>query len=189
MGANAPRQEFGGRAKQIKSYYEGQNGDGHGHGTHVAGTVGSKTYGVAKKTQLFGIKVLGDDGYGDNSAIISGMELVVTDSRSRNCPKGVLANMSLGGGYSSAINNAARNLVDAGVFVGVAAGNENKDATSVSPASEPSVCTVGGTAIDDTRYSNSNYGKFVDILAPGVDILSTRTGGGTVSRNQGGCAS
>ncbi|POR37767.1 Subtilase serine protease [Tolypocladium paradoxum] len=169
------RQDFGGRAKQIKSYYDGEDGDGHGHGTHVAGTVGSNTYGVAKKTQLLGIKVLGDDGHGHNSAIISGMELVVTDSRNRRCPKGVLANMSLGGGHSNALNNAARNLVDAGVFVGVAAGNENKDAASRSPASEPSVCTVGGTAIDDTRYSGSNYGKAVKILAPGVDARKTGT--------------
>lgn len=109
------------------------------------------------------------------------MEFVAKDKNQRNCPKGVVANMSLGGKRSEALNQAAAALVQSGVFLGVAAGNENQDASYHSPASEPSVCCVGGSAIDDTRYDMSNWGAPVKILAPAVDILSTRAGGGEVS--------
>lgn len=160
---------------------EGEESDGNGHGTHVAGTIGSTTYGVAKKTQIFGVKVLDDKGSGPNSAIIAGLQYVARDKAQRRCPNGVVANLSLSGKASVALNQAAADLVRSGVFLGVAAGNENKDASEFSPASEPSVCTVGGTAKDDSRYKNSNYGRDVNILAPGVDILSLKAGGGTVS--------
>ncbi|KAF4595781.1 subtilisin-like protease Pr1A [Ophiocordyceps camponoti-floridani] len=180
-GIDDSHPEFEGRASQVVSFVPGENQDGNGHGTHVAGTIGSLSYGVAKKTRILGVKVLSDSGSGSNSAIISGMDYVARDKNQRRCPKGVVANMSLGGQYSEAVNQAAAALVRSGVFVGVAAGNENQDAAYVSPASEPSVCTVGGTAEDDSRYSMSNWGAPVDILAPAVQVLSTRAGGGSVA--------
>ncbi|UNI18123.1 hypothetical protein JDV02_004413 [Purpureocillium takamizusanense] len=172
--------DFGGRAQQIKSFVPGQETDGNGHGTHVAGTIGSNTYGVAKAAKIFGVKVLGDDGRGRNSDIIAGMNFVAQDARRRrgDCPRGVVVNLSLGGQRSPAENEVAAALVQSGVFVGVAAGNDNQDAGNYSPASEPSVCTVGGTAFDDTRYAQSNWGQVVDILAPGEQITSLRPGGG-----------
>lgn len=180
-GIDATHRDFGGRASQIKSFVNGENTDGNGHGTHCAGTVGSNTYGVAKKTLIYGVKVLSNQGSGTNSGILAGMNHVVTDSRQRNCPKGVIVNMSLGGGRSSALNQAAASIVNAGLFLAVAAGNDNTDAYNFSPASEPSACTVGATTTNDQRSSFSNYGSVVDIFAPGSDILSTWPGGGTVS--------
>ena len=109
------------------------------------------------------------------------MNYVSTDSRNRNCPNGIVVNMSLGGPYSQAVNDAANGLVRSGYFVAVAAGNSNRDASNFSPASTASVCTVGGTARDDTRYSGSNYGRYVDINGPAVNVVSTVPGGGTVS--------
>lgn len=147
----------------------------------MAGTIGSKDFGVAKKTKIRGIKVLSDQGSGDYSGILAGMDFAIQDSRERPCPKGVVANMSLGGGYSAAINQAAAKMIQSGVFLAVAAGNDAKDASQTSPASEPSVCTVGATDSSDRLSSFSNFGPAVDILAPGSDILSTWIGGATVS--------
>jgi len=180
-------QEFEGRARLVRSFVPNSQADTCGHGTHVAGTIGSRSYGVAKKTQLYGIKVLDYDRgsgkcLGSNSAIISGMEYVATDARQRNCPNGVVVNMSLGGSYSQALNDAADALTQEGFFVAVAAGNDNIDASNVSPASAQYVCTVGGTAKNDYRYSGSNYGSVVNILGPAVDVYSTLPGGGAVSR-------
>jgi hypothetical protein len=109
------------------------------------------------------------------------MDFVVTDAPKRDCPKGVVVNLSLGGGVSAAVNEAAANVVSAGNFMAVAAGNEAADAKTSSPASEPSVCTVGATDDTDTLAYYSNYGSLVDILAPGSDIKSTWPGGKTVS--------
>lgn len=173
-------QDFGGRATQLVSY-AGNNADGNGHGTHVAGTIGSNTYGVAKRTTLLGVKVLSDSGSGSISGIISGLNYVVSDSRSRSCPNGAFANMSLGGGYSASLNSAAKGLIDNNIFLAVAAGNENQNAANVSPASEPTVCTVGATTSADAKASFSNYGALVDIFAPGQGILSTWIGSSTVS--------
>ena len=107
------------------------------------------------------------------------MDFVATDSASQDCPKGVVVNMSLGGGFSAAVNSAARSIVDAGLFLVVAAGNEGADTAGSSPASEPSACTVGATEKNDTLATYSNTGKLVDVLAPGTDILSTWPGGKT----------
>ncbi|KAH7384572.1 peptidase S8/S53 domain-containing protein [Pyrenochaeta sp. MPI-SDFR-AT-0127] len=160
---------------------EGTLQDGNGHGTHVAGTIGSETWGVAKKTKLYAVKVLNSGGSGSTSGVLGGIQFVQNDARSRKaageCPKGVVSNMSLGGGKSTAINQAAAALVSSGVFLAVAAGNSGDDAAFYSPASEPTVCTVGATTIDDKRITWSNYGTIVDIFAPGVDITSTWLGG------------
>ncbi|GJN72327.1 hypothetical protein PCL_04088 [Purpureocillium lilacinum] len=182
-GLDGSHPEFEGRARLVRSFVPNSQADTCGHGTHVAGTIGSRSYGVAKKTQLYGIKVLDYDRgsgkcLGSNSAIISGMEYVATDARQRNCPNGVVVNMSLGGSYSQALNDAADALTQEGFFVAVAAGNDNIDASNVSPASAQYVCTVGGTAKNDYRYSGSNYGSVVNILGPAVDVYSTLPGGG-----------
>ena len=109
------------------------------------------------------------------------MEYALTDAITRVCPAGHVVNMSLGGGYSQTTNDAADALVRAGLFVAAAAGNENQDASKISPASAPLVCTVGATDGKDARASFSNYGEGIDVWAPGVDLISTSYKGGTVS--------
>lgn len=125
--------------------------------------------------------VLTDQKKGTNSGVIAGINFVATDARTRSCPNGAVANMSLGGSRSTAVNSAAANLVSSGVFLAVAAGNEDEDASNSSPASEPTAYTVGATDSSDRLASFSNYGTAVDILAPGVSILSTWIGSSTVS--------
>ena len=179
-GIYVSHSEFGSRTSMGFTYFT-SNTDGNGHGTHVAGTIGSKTYGVAKKTKLFAVKVLDANGSGTTSGVIGGMDFTVENAAQQDCPKGVVVNMSLGGGFAQTINDAAAGIVDAGLFLAVAAGNEGVDAEGSSPASEPSACTVGATEEDDTLASYSNYGSVVDILAPGSEIESTWIGGGSVS--------
>ncbi|AEO63696.1 757f3bf4-079b-4659-8909-cf4dae84328f [Thermothielavioides terrestris] len=178
--------QFGGRATFAANFVDNSNTDGNGHGTHVAGTIGSNTYGVAKKTKLYAVKVLDSSGSGTTSGVIAGINYVASDAPSRNCPNGTVANMSLGGGYSASLNRAAAALVDAGVFLAVAAGNDNEDAGNSSPSSEPSVCTVGATTSSDARASYSNYGSVVDIFAPGTNILSTWIGSSSATNTISG---
>ncbi|OIW27679.1 subtilisin-like protein [Coniochaeta ligniaria NRRL 30616] len=175
-GIYTAHSQFGGRATFLYNAVDSSNTDGNGHGTHVAGTIGSTTYGVAKKTNLYAVKVLDSSGSGTTSGVIAGMNFVATDAKTRSCPNGTVANMSLGGGVSTAINSAAKAIVNAGVFLAVAAGNDNTNAANSSPASEPTVCTVGATTSGDARASYSNYGAIVDIFAPGTNILSTWIG-------------
>lgn len=177
-GVEDSHPEFQGRAAQVASFIAGDNTDGHGHGTHVAGTIGSASYGVAKNTRIFGVKVLDDGGSGSWSGVIAGIDWVAQDWPTRVCTAAV-ANMSLGGGYSASVNAAAAALVASGVFLGVAAGNSADDAQYYSPASEPSACTVGATDSTDSISYYSNYGSLVDIFAPGSDVLSTWIGGST----------
>lgn len=183
-GIEVQHSEFAARAEFLTDTSgEGNLIDGNGHGTHVAGTIGSETWGVAKKTKLFAVKVLNSGGSGTLSGVIGGIQFVQTDARSRKeageCPKGVVSNMSLGGSKSTAVNDASAALVASGVFLAVAAGNSGDDAAFYSPASESTVCTVGATTIDDKRISWSNYGTVVDVFAPGVDITSTWLDGTT----------
>lgn len=154
--------------------------DGEGHGTHTAGTVGSKTYGVAKKAKLFAVKVLDSGGSGTNSGVIAGFNYAVNHAKNNTsqCPKGFVANVSLGGSKRQSINEAVsatcdcqysnithnvkvREMVEAGIFTAVASGNDGSDASRFSPSSEPSVCTVGATAANDTMPYWSNYGEVV----------------------------
>ncbi|KAI1102361.1 oryzin precursor [Jackrogersella minutella] len=169
--------EFEGRASFGANFVDGNTNDTdeNGHGTHVAGTTGSVTYGVAKKTNLIGVKVLGADGSGAISQVIAGLQWAVDDVTSKNRTGKAVGNISLGAlrAVSSSVNTAAANAVQSGLFLAVAAGNGNLDASLYSPASEPSVCTVGATRSDDARAPFSNYGDLVDVFAPGVDILST----------------
>lgn len=151
----------------------------------MKGIIGSATYGVAKSVNIYGIKVLqlNDKGLcvGDTSTIIKGIEHVVDDSADRDCPHGVVVNISIGGKFSQAYNDAAADLTNQGYFASVASGNESLDASTRSPASEPSVCTVGGTNPDDSFFDRSNYGTAVDVLAPAESFLSTLPGGKAVS--------
>lgn len=114
------------------------------------------------------------------------MNFVVTDAKTRSCPNGTVVNMSLGGGSSTSINSAARAIVNAGIFLAVAAGNDNANAANYSPASEPSACTVGATTSGFARSSFSNYGSVVDIFAPGTSILSTWIGSTTATNTISG---
>lgn len=117
----------------------------------------------------------------NSSGVIAGMNFVADDVATRSCPNGTVANMSLGGGYSASINSAAAGMIDAGIFLAVAAGNDNLDAKNSSPASESSACTVGATDKTDKKASYSNYGSIVDILAPGSSILSAWIGSASAS--------
>jgi len=169
--------EFAGRAVWGANYAgDGKNTDCNGHGTHVAGTVGGTLYGVAKQVSIIAVKVLGCTGSGTNAGVISGIQYAANNRKG----KPSVANMSLGGGFSQALNDAVKAAVKAGVVFAVAAGNENQDACNVSPASETSAITVGSTDVEDkgtssqidVRSSFSNFGKCVKVLAPGSLIKS-----------------
>lgn len=154
--------------------------DGNGHGTHVAGTIAAKNdgngvVGVAYGATVVGVKVLGSGGSGSTSDIVDGIDYVAA-----NASPGDVANMSLGGGASTALDNAVQNLGSAGILVALAAGNESQDANNVSPArtNHPNVVTVSAMDSNDNFASFSNYGSPVDYCAPGVSVNSTWTGGG-----------
>jgi subtilisin family serine protease len=171
-GLQANHSEFTGRAANVYDAFGGTGADCQGHGTHVGGTVGGVTYGVAKGVQLRGVRVLDCAGSGSNSGVIAGMDWVRV-----NGVRPAVANMSLGGGYSSTVNTSANNLANSGVFLAVAAGNNSADACNYSPASAASATTVGSTASNDTRSSFSNFGSCVDIYAPGSSITSAKLNG------------
>ncbi|WEV28946.1 S8 family peptidase [Streptomyces sp. 71268] len=177
-GLDSRHADFGGRAQNVYNSVGGSGEDCHGHGTHVGGTVGGNSYGVAKGVALRGVKVLGCDGSGSFAGIIAGFDWVRA-----NAAKPAVANASLGGGYSAAVNTAAANLANSGVHLSVAAGNDNRDACNYSPASAASVLTVAASDSSDRKASFSNYGRCVETYAPGVSITSARMGGGSTSMN------
>jgi subtilisin family serine protease len=152
--------------------------DCNGHGTHVAGTIGGKTYGVAKDVQLVAVRVLDCKGSGSYSAIIKGIDWVT-----RNAVKPAVANMSLGGSTSKTLNDAVKKSIAAGITYAVAAGNDDRDACKQSPASQPDAITVAATDSADARASFSNFGACVDLFAPGVRIasLSAKSDTGTTT--------
>lgn len=157
--------EFGGRASFGYDVFGGNGSDCNGHGTHVAATIGGNTYGVANRVSLVSVKVLDCNGSGAMSGIIAAMDWIAANRRYPS-----VANLSLGGSYVQAMNDAVTRLTNAGVPVVVAAGNENVDACGSSPASAPDAITVGATDQSDVRASFSNYGSCVDFFAPGVSI-------------------
>jgi hypothetical protein len=141
--------------------------DCNGHGTHVAGTTGGTTYGVAKQVTLHAVRVLSCSGSGSNAGVIAGVDWVTA-----NHVKPAVANMSLGGGISSALDTAVANSINSGVSYAIAAGNSNANACNSSPARVANAVTVGATTSTDARSSFSNFGTCLDIFAPGSSITS-----------------
>jgi subtilisin family serine protease len=169
---------------QHVNFAGGPNRDCNGHGTHVAGTVAARNntvdvVGVAPGAPLVGVKVLGCGGSGTTSGVIQGVDWVTA-----NAVRPAVANTSLGGGASNALDLAVTNSADSGIFYAVAAGNSGADACSSSPAragTHQGVMTTAATDPNDAEASWSNYGACVDVWAPGVGILSTKSGGGTTT--------
>lgn len=145
--------------------------DGNGHGTHVSGTIGGQTYGVAKEVDLIAVKVMNDKGSGSSSDILSGIDWVVGNAKKTKKPS--VANLSIGGGFSQTENDAIKAATEANVVMVVAAGNEDSDACDGSPGSEPSAITVAASDDKNKRASYSNWGSCVDVFGPGSDITST----------------
>jgi len=166
-GIRTTHNEFGGRASNVFDAFGGSGADCNGHGTHVAGTIGGATYGVAKSSMPRGVRVLDCNGSGSNSGVIAGVDWV---RLSHIAP--AVANMSLGGGISSALDTAVNNLHNANVTIAVAAGNSNANACNSSPARAANAITVGSTTTTDARSSFSNFGTCLDLFAPGSGILS-----------------
>ncbi|KAK2731930.1 subtilisin-like protease [Colletotrichum kahawae] len=172
-GIMTTHSEFETRATFGANFINSVDTDENGHGSHVAGTIGGRTFGVAKNVDLIGVKVLDGDGAGSNSGVLEGMQFVIDDVQKKNLTGKAVMNMSLGGSASQAVNRAIQALNNAGVVPVVAAGNENQDAGNTSPASAPNAITVGAIdARNDRKASFSNFGQSVDVFAPGVNILS-----------------
>ncbi|HSM34936.1 MAG TPA: S8 family peptidase [Longimicrobiales bacterium] len=165
-GIRTTHQEFAGRARPGFDAFGGDAGDCNGHGTHVAGTIGGTTYGVAKDVDLVAVRVLDCAGSGTIAGVIAGLDWILAGGE-----LGVV-NMSLGSSGSQPFDEAVASLSSAGFTVVVAAGNSSTDACGMSPARAPSAVTVGATDVTDSRATFSNYGDCVDLFAPGVNVLS-----------------
>ncbi|MDY7087777.1 MAG: S8 family peptidase [Actinomycetota bacterium] len=166
-GIKYTHNDFGGRARFGYDAVGSGGVDCNGHGTHVAGTVGGTTYGVAKQVRLVGVRVLNCSGSGTTAGVIAGVNWVTN-----NAVKPAVANMSLGGGVSSTLDNAVAASINSGVTYALAAGNSNANACNSSPARVGAAITVGATTSTDARASYSNYGSCLDIFAPGSSITS-----------------
>jgi len=181
-GTNIKHVDFEGRAKWGKTIPAGDaDADGNGHGTHCSGTVGGKKYGVAKKANIFAVKVLRSNGSGTMSDVVKGVEWAAEAHIKKAAEKdpnfkGSAANMSLGGGKSPSLDMAVNAAVEIGINFAVAAGNDNADACNYSPAAAEKAVTVGASTLGDQRAYFSNYGKCTDIFAPGLNIESTWIG-------------
>lgn len=178
-GILSTHQQFSGRVLSGYTAISDGNGtsDCHGHGTHVAGTVGGSTYGVAKNVSLVPIRILGCDGSGASSNVIAGLDWIL-----KNGKKPAVVNMSLGGEANASLDSAVENLFNNGYVMVVAAGNSNTDACSSSPARVSKAITVAATDSTDTWASYSNYGSCVDIFAPGSQINSSWIGSNTATK-------
>jgi len=188
--------DFGGRASYGNNFVDSVGPDENGHGSHCAGTIGGNTFGIAKSVTLIAVKVLGRTGSGATSGVIAGIQWVTEQHRTVGGPS--VASMSLGSAADGGKNAAITASVAAGVIYSVAAGNNNGDACNFYPASCPAALTVGATALSasgdnevDARSSFSNYGRCVDIFAPGTSItscgISSRTASSVLSGTSMAC--
>ena len=186
-GTNIEHVDFEGRAFWGQTIPDGdEDVDGNGHGTHCSGTVGGKTFGVAKKANIYAVKVLKSNGSGTMSDVVKGVEWAASShakkaeeakkGKGKKGWKGSTANMSLGGGKSQTLDLAVNAAVDAGIHFSVAAGNDNADSCNYSPAAAEKAVTVGASTLSDERAYFSNYGACNDIFAPGLNIRSTWIG-------------
>ncbi|CAL1712050.1 unnamed protein product [Somion occarium] len=199
-GINVGHKEFEGRASWGKTIpLNDVDEDGNGHGTHCAGTIASAKYGVAKGAHVIAVKVLGSNGSGTMSDVVAGVDFAAKTAKAKleaarkefaatgkTKHKGSVANMSLGGGKSQALDRTVDKAVDDGLHFAVAAGNDNRDACNYSPAGAQKAVTVGASTLGDERAYFSNYGKCVDIFAPGLNILSTYIGSTTATTTMSG---
>lgn len=191
-GINIDHKDFEGRAAWGKTVPTNDlDQDGNGHGTHCAGTIASKHYGVAKNANVVAVKVLRSNGSGSMSDVVKGVEFAAKShqdavKKNKKGFKGSTANMSLGGGKSPALDMAVNAAVKAGIHFAVAAGNENQDACNSSPAAAENAITVGASTLADDRAYFSNWGKCVDIFAPGLNVLSTYIGSETATATLSG---
>jgi subtilisin family serine protease len=169
-GVRVTHRDFGGRAKNGYDFVDNDAvaQDGNGHGTHVAGTVAGTLHGVAKQANIIGVRVLNNSGSGTIAGVVAGVNWVAS-----NHVKPAVANMSLGGGANTSLDNAVSGAITRGVTFAVAAGNSNTNAANTSPARVAAALTVGSTDRTDARSSFSNYGPVVDVFAPGGGITST----------------
>ncbi|MFF7260019.1 S8 family peptidase [Streptomyces sp. NPDC008159] len=168
-GVRITHSQLSGRATNGYDAVDGDNvaQDGNGHGTHVATTIAGSTYGIAKQAKIVAVRVLNNSGSGTTAGVVAGIDWVTANHSGPS-----VANMSLGGGASAALDTAVRNSIASGVTYAVAAGNSSANASSYSPARVTEAITVGATTNTDARASYSNYGSVLDIFAPGSSITA-----------------
>ncbi|KAL7267679.1 hypothetical protein RUND412_009722 [Rhizina undulata] len=185
-GVNTAHVEFGGRATFGANFADNVDTDEVGHGTHVSGTIAGTTFGVAKNASIIAVKVLGADGSGTNSGVIAGVQWAANDASTKGASNTSVANMSLGGSFSAALNRAVAAAIASGMTFCVAAGNDDENAATSSPASVSTAITVGASDETDARAFFSNFGSSVDVFAPGLDITSAWIGNTTANNTISG---
>ncbi|ORX98654.1 subtilisin-like protein, partial [Basidiobolus meristosporus CBS 931.73] len=189
-GIYTEHEDFEGRAHWGTSVVNGSSSDGNGHGTFVAGIIGGKKYGVAKKVKLHAVKVLDSNGGGSTSSLIKGLQYVYEEHQKKE-NKRTIINMSLGSSYSRLVNDIVGEVIQAGIVVVAAAGNGNEsgigiDACGVSPASARGVITAGATRSDDQIAIFSNFGRCVTLFAPGQQVTSDFIGSSSANNSFSG---